>query len=75
MAVPIIIGDSNAQPLARFRETHLVRNFSEVAVAIVVIHQWGNRVISIRMAVCAVTFSALAAPGIVKVPLQVSKDD
>src|SRR5712671_2488966 len=75
MAVPIVIGESNAQPLARLRKAYFVRNFSEVAVAIVVIHQWGNRVISIRMAIRTVTFSALATPGVVKVPLQVSKYD
>src|SRR6266849_3687138 len=46
-----------------------------VALAIVVIHQGGNRAISIRVAVGTVTLSTLATPGIVKVPLQVSKYD
>src|SRR5216683_204835 len=73
MAVPIVIGESDAQSLAWLREACFLRNFSKVAIAIVVIYQWRNRAVCVRMAVRAVAFSSLAAPGIVKVPLQVSK--
>src|SRR6202158_6590235 len=75
MAVPIVIRKSDAQTLARLREPYFARNFSEVAIPVVVIHQRRNRRVGIRLAIGTVAFSTLAAPSIVKVPLQVSKYD
>ena len=74
-AVAVIICEGNPQTLARKPKAGFLRNFGKVSLAVVVVHQWRNRMETIRMAVRPVAFFALAAPDIVKVPLQISKHD
>src|SRR6266705_5087568 len=73
--VPVIIGKSYAQTLARFSQANPFRNLSKVTVAFVVIHQRGNGLENIRMAIFSITLLVLTAPDVVEVPLQVSKND
>jgi hypothetical protein len=41
MAITVIIGDSDAQPLACLTQTYLLRDFGECSVLIIVEHERG----------------------------------
>ena len=72
-AVPVVIGECDAQSLPWFRNPDLFGNFGKVSVAIVVIDQGSDRLKDVRMAVGTVTLFALSAPDIMKVPVQVAE--
>ena len=74
-AILIVVGDSHAQSLARLVDTHLVRYFGELAVAIVVIQKNRNGFEDIRMAIGTITWFVLATIDVVEVPHHVTGDD
>src|ERR1700730_135908 len=75
MAITVIIGDSDAQPLAWLTQAYLLRDFGECSVLIIVEHERGNGLEVIGMAICPVAFLVLAAPDIIKIPIQIAQDN
>src|SRR5205807_10364835 len=70
--VAVIIRERNAQTFAWLRDAGLLGDFAEMAVPIIVIHQWSDRLEKIRVTIGAIAFLMLAAPEIVEVPLHVA---
>src|SRR5260370_40375406 len=74
-SVAVVIRDSYAQAFARLCHANLFRNFGEVTVAIIVVNQWRDGLEVVGMTVRAIAFLMFAAPDVVKVPLQIPKDN
>src|SRR5271165_7132133 len=75
LAVTIVVGDRKPKPFPRFTETHLLCDLGKRSILIIVVHEWGNGLEEIRMAVCAIAFLVLAAPDIVEIPIQIAEDN
>src|SRR5581483_595097 len=65
-AIAVVIGNGNTEALARLCHANLLGNFSEVDIAIVVIHQRCDGLERIRMAIRSIALSVLSTPDVVK---------
>jgi hypothetical protein len=81
MAITVIVGDSDAQPLARLTQAYLLRDFGECSVLIIITiiviaeHERGNGLEVIGMTICPVAFLVLPAPDILEIPIQIAEDN
>src|ERR1700730_2050945 len=75
MAITVIIGDSDAQPLAWLTQAYLLRDFGECSVLIIVEHERGNGLEEIGMTICPVAFLVLPAPDILEIPIRIAEDN
>src|ERR1035438_6812401 len=71
--IAVVVGYSDSERLGRFCQTHLLCDLCKVAIAIIVVHQHGDRFKHIRMAIS--TIVRRAAPLILPVPMDVAKHD
>ena len=75
MAVAVVIGESDTQAFAAFCETDFLRDFREMAVAVVVVDERRNGLKDVRMTIGTVAFFVFAAPDVVEIPLKVAEDN
>ncbi len=70
----IIITESDTETLAGLRQTNLLADLREMAIAVIVKHERGDGLKNVGMAVGAKAFLVLAAPDVIEVPLHIAQD-
>src|SRR2546425_633609 len=75
VAVAVVIGESDAKPLAGLREAALLRQFGEMTVAVIVIHERRDGLEDVGVAIGAMALLVFAAPDVVEIPLHVTQNN